>query len=80
MVFQAHFLVFHGTPQALDEEVVIHPAIAIHVDARPCLLWVARELPARKLSALIAVQDLRPAMRERLLDRLHPEGNIQRVR
>ena len=73
IVLEVHILVLHRPPQPLDEHVVERPAAAVHADAYCGLEQRTRELLARKLAALVGVEDLRMALAQRLPERRNAE-------
>ena len=56
---EVDFLVFEAAPQALDEDVVHAPALAVHADHDPVPFQGAAEVVARRPSAAAGVD--RPA-------------------
>src|SRR5262249_42756420 len=66
-------LVFHTPPQPLHEHVVQRPPTPVPAHRDPGLLQAAGVIPRRELGALIGVEDLRPAPRQRLVQRLQAE-------
>src|ERR1041384_837458 len=65
---QIDVLVLEGAPQALREDVVHAPPAPIHTDGRARLLHPLDTLRARKVAALVAVEDRRDRPRERPID------------
>jgi len=55
-----NFLVLHRPPKPLDEDVVEHPAAAVHRNPDALRLEPARKFRACVLPALVAVENLRP--------------------
>ena len=53
------FLVLHGAPQALGEDVIAGASAAIHADFDICVLQLFEIARAGKVAALIAVADFR---------------------
>src|SRR5262249_47721489 len=80
IVFNVDISVFHTPPESLDDDVVQRspPTIPAHGD--PGLLQAAGVLPRRELRSQVGVEDLRPAPRQRLLQRLQAEPPVQGVR
>lgn len=70
---QVNLLVLHSPPEPLDEDVVAPDAV--HADGDPCILQHLNEIHAGELRALVAVEDLRPAVAlERLFQRFDAES------
>ena len=68
---QIDTLVFERAPQTLDEDVVPPSALAVHGDLYLGLLEDLDKIAARKLAALVGVEDLRSAVAlQRLLQSL----------
>ena len=59
---QVDCLVLERPPQALDKDIVHAAAAAVHGDADAGVLERAGEVEAGKLTALVGVEDLRPAV------------------
>jgi hypothetical protein len=80
IIFNVDILVFHTPPESLDEDVVPRtpPTVTAHRD--PGLLQAAGVLPRRELRPQVGVEDLRLAVRQRLLRRLQTEPPVQGVR
>src|SRR5690554_8033653 len=78
---EVNAFVLERAPQPLDEHV-IHPlTFTIHRDADAVSFQNVRPLPARELTALVCVEDLRtPVALERLLQRLDAERRVLRRR
>src|SRR3954471_23996935 len=73
---QVYVFVFQASPQPLDEDVVHAPALAVHADPDAFSTPVNGEL-----TALIGVEDLRPAEpSQRLFQGIDTEVGVQRVR
>ncbi len=71
-------LVFHASPQALDEDVVVTTPAAVHVDLDAMALEDAGEGIAGELAALIGVEDLgRTVFRQRFVERTDTEGGTR---
>src|SRR3954454_18262019 len=69
-----HLLILQAPPQALDEDVVQIPALAIHADPNPAKLQLRQKIRAGELHPLVSVEDLRwPVPVQRLLQRLDAE-------
>ena len=77
--FQVHLLVFHRAPQPLHEDAVRVPPLPLHADLDPVVLKYPGELTAGELAALAGVEHLRPALPQRLCQRLDTEVRIQGV-
>lgn len=76
---EIHLLVFHRASEALHEHVVAPAAFPVHADGDPLTQKDGGEGGARKLRALIAVEDGRLAVAgQRLLQRLDAELDIER--
>jgi len=65
---EIHRLVFHRAPEALHEHVVAPAAFPVHADGDPLTQKDGGEGAARKLRALIAVEDGRLAVAGQRLD------------
>ncbi len=50
-IMKVDFLVFDGSPETFDEDVVIDPAPAVHADANARLIEDIQELTGRKLGS-----------------------------
>ena len=75
---QVDLLVFDRPPQPLNKDIVAPRAAAIHADRDGIVQQQAGERGAGELTALIGVEDLRPAAPgQRLLDRLKAERHLQ---
>src|SRR5271168_776235 len=59
---QVDLLVFDRTPQPLDKHIVAPGAATIHADRDPILQQKSGEGGAGELTALVGVEDLRPAV------------------
>lgn len=68
---QEDTLVFEGSPQPLDKDVVEEPALAIHGDTHPGLLQAVRPCPRCELAALVGVEGFWAA--------IPVQGVIQRI-
>ena len=78
--FQINLLVLDAAPQALDEDVVAPAALAIHADRDLVVLEHLREFQAGELTALIGVEDFRPAVPgDRFVQGIDAEVSGQRV-
>src|SRR3954454_13745451 len=78
---QVYVFVFQASPQPLDEDVVHAPALAVHADPDAVGLQHAGEVGAGELTALIGIEDLRPAEpSQRLFQGIDTEVGVQRVR
>ena len=78
---QIDALVFEGSPQPLDEDVVEEPALAVHGNPHTGLPEGVGPGPGRKLAALVGVHDLRRAVpRDRLCQRIDAGLGIESVR
>lgn len=78
---QVDLLVLERAPEPLDEDVVAPAAFPIHADRDAVVLEQPGEVGARKLCALIRVEDRRPAIAgDGLLDRREAEGAVERDR
>ena len=56
---QVNSLVFQGTPESFDEDVIQTPPPSIHTDGYLVRLQYTRKLRTREVTALITVEDLR---------------------
>ena len=78
---EIHLLVLDRFPQTLNEYVVSPATLAVHGDADAVLLQHRGECPRGKLTALIAVEDIRFAVASQcLLQRIDTIVSRQRVR
>jgi len=80
VIVKINLLVFHRTPETLDENVVVNPAPSIHADLDVMLFQKSREVGARKLRALVRVENLRLRDLKRLPNRVQTEALVQRRR
>src|SRR5512135_756510 len=80
ILLDVYVFVFHAPPQPLHEHVVQRPPPTVPAHRDPGLLQAVGVLPRRELRSLVGVEDLRPAHRQRLLERLQAEPPLQRVR
>ena len=80
VVLQIDLLVLHAPPQAFHKDVVQCSAAPIHADPDLGLGQSSREGRAGKLRALVGVEDLGLAVRQRLVHSLQAEPRLQRVR
>jgi hypothetical protein len=73
--------VFDRAPEPLDEDVVAPRSLAVHADRDGVVEQHAGECGAGKLTALVGIENLRPAVfGEGLLDRLEAERDLHRDR
>lgn len=79
VLIQVDVLVFHGSPQTFDENVVQSAATAIHADADVSVQQHLRERMAGELHALVGVENHRRAGFQRLLQRIAAEGCVHGV-
>ena len=77
--FQIYLLIFHCSPQPLDEQVVIVASFPIHTDFHSMLLQETDKRLAGELSALVGVEDIWLALLESLLQGLYTEAGVQGV-
>jgi hypothetical protein len=77
---QVHIFVLHRPPQTLDKNIVQAPPLAVHAHLHARLLQSTSEGRGRELHALIRVENLRPTASQCLVQHLHAEATIQRVR
>lgn len=64
VIVKVHLLAFDRAPQPLDEDVVEHPAAAIHADPNALALERAGECFAGEQQAQVALEDRRAAARQ----------------
>jgi hypothetical protein len=77
---QENFFVLERAPDALDEDVVDASTSAVHADRDSSAAQYAGERLRGELRALVGVEYCRLwKARQRLLQRLHAEGALQRV-
>ena len=79
ILVQLHLLIFDGPPEPFREHVVEGPSPPIHTDPHACCLEQGRVLRASKVTALIAIPDVRRRHRERVLHRRCHERLLQRL-
>src|SRR5208283_5113116 len=78
---EVDLLVLHRSPEPFHEDVVAPGALAVHADGDAVLLKDAGERLAGELAALVAVENLGPAVfPDRLLERLDAEAGLHRDR
>ncbi len=70
VIFDVYFLIYHRSPQPFSKNVIERSPFAIHADPHVMGEEQLRVLWAGKLTALIAITNLRPGLRERSLHRL----------
>lgn len=80
IAFEIHFLILHGSPETLREDVVEATAPAVHADFDTVLFQDFRELVARELGSLIAVEDFRLPAAERFTESFDAEFFFHRDR
>ncbi len=81
IAFEIDVLVLDAPPQAFDEDVVQGPTAPVHADGDAVFLQLSREGVRSELAALVAIENLRGAVgTERLLQAVHAEAAVQRVR
>ncbi len=74
------FFIFETSPQPFHEHVVAPTPDSIHADLNVMRFQEPRKLLARKLAALIRIEDLWAAMPgNRFLHRVHTEVHRQRI-
>ena len=77
---QVDSLVFQGTPEPFDENIVLEPALAVHADLDVPDLEDGGKFLAGKLAPLVSVENVRGAVFEQsLFERLNAEAGIQCV-
>ena len=76
---QIDLFILHRPPQPLDEQVVTVTPFPIHADFDSMLLQQPGERLPGKLAALVGVEDVRPALPERLFQGLNAETSVQGV-
>lgn len=78
---QEDALIFKGSPEPLDEDVVEKTPLAVHGDSNPGLLQTVRPSPRCELATLIGIEDIRTAVTvQSLFQRIDAELNIHGVR
>lgn len=79
--FEIHLIVLDGSPEALDKDVVMPTALAVHADTNAIRLELSGKFAAGELAALVSIEDFRrAATRDRFLQGLDAEIGGQRVR
>src|SRR5277367_6668586 len=79
--FEIYLFVFHGFPEALDEDIVAPGALAVHADGDPVREQDAGERLPGELTALVGVENFRFAMfADSLLQRLDAKAGLHRDR
>jgi len=77
---QVQVMVFEGPPEPLDKDVVPALAPSVHADGDVVILEHLSETVTDKLTALVGVEDFRPAMAaEGLLKGLNTEIRVQGI-
>jgi len=77
---QVDSLVFQGTPESFDKDVVLESPLAVHADPYVPGLEDGGESFAGKLASLVGVEDLRRAVFEQcLFQRFDTESGVQSV-
>lgn len=73
-------LVFQGTPESFDEDVILEPPLAVHADPDVPGLEDGCKCFTGKLAPLVGVEDVRGAVfEEGFFERLDAESGVQRV-
>ena len=80
VIVQVNFFVFDAAPEPLDEDVVQCSTTPIHTDGDLPLFENAGESTARKLDALIRIENLWRCLFQRLMQRARAEIRFQRGR
>src|SRR5271165_6532678 len=80
IIFDVDVFVFNAPPEPLHEDVVQRPPTTVPAHRDPRLLQAAGVLSRRELRPQVGVEALRPAPRQRLLQRLQTELPVQCVR
>src|ERR1700720_1342381 len=80
VILEVNVLVLHTSPQPLDERVVESPATTVHADRHRAVQEPTREVVTRELHALVAVENLRLRLRQRLLQGLYAKITIEPIR
>ena len=79
VLLEIDVLIFHGSPQTFDHDVVNRSTFAVHADRDRFLFQSLRENLARQLKPLIRVEDLRSAILQRFLQGLNAELDVHAV-
>ena len=79
VLIQVNVLVFHGSPQTFDENIIQSPPPAIHADADVSVQQHLRERMTGELHALVGVENHRRVSFQRLLQRIDAEGCVHSV-
>src|SRR5512137_2784988 len=78
---QIYVLIFDGSPEPFDKNVIAPAALAIHADLNSISLEKACKFGAGELAALVRVEDIRAATkRYSFLQCFYTEVRCQRVR
>jgi len=77
VIFEIDLLVFNGTPQPFRKNVIKRATLAIHADAHIMGEEQLRVLRTGKVTALIAITNLRSGLRQCSLQRFQHEGDLQ---
>ncbi len=64
VLVEIDLLVFHGTPEPFNEDVVEDASSAVHADLNPAVLQAPGKVQAGKLAPLIGIEDLRLGVRQ----------------
>src|SRR5687767_10273888 len=80
VVLQIDLFVLDCPPQPLHKHVVQRSAAAVHADPDFQIEQTRREVEARELRSLIAVEDLRLPPLQRPVERRQAEAGVQRDR
>ena len=73
-------VIFDRPPQPLDKDVIQIPAASVHTDSDLVFQQYLDKDHRCKLDALIAVEDIRPTVRQRVFQALYTKRRVQRVR
>ena len=62
--FRIHLLIFNGSPESFDKDIVMRPSPTIHTDPDPGLRQATCEGEAGELGSLVGIEDHRQAVRQ----------------
>ena len=78
--FRIHLLIFNGSPESFDKDMVMRPSPTIPTDPDPGACQAARESQAGELGTLIGVENQGLAVGQGLVQALQAKGRLQGIR
>lgn len=69
VIIEIDFIVFQAAPEALDDDIILGSALAVHADAHLVFLQQINILWTRKMAALVTVDNQGLALSQREVDR-----------